>query len=119
MKIYLVECESIRVCDGFLKWKWFEHLALEPCANLPQRVWRGPPLAMDSENSAYEKLVAQCKSNGELTSCLSSSVAFNRAIDVDVKVDALTKLQALFEKGGLEVRRVLNILSRTVLILKS
>lgn len=29
---------------------------------------------------------------------------------MDVKVDALAKLQALFEKGGLEVRRVLNIL---------
>ncbi|PPQ99906.1 hypothetical protein CVT24_009587 [Panaeolus cyanescens] len=42
---------------------------------------------MDSgASSQYEKLLNQCKSN-----------------DVDVKVDALTKLQAEFEKGGLEI----------------
>ncbi|KAF9485369.1 hypothetical protein BDN70DRAFT_871407 [Pholiota conissans] len=41
---------------------------------------------MDTGSSSYEKLLAQCKSN-----------------DVDVKVDALTKLQAHFEQGGIEV----------------
>jgi hypothetical protein len=66
---------------------------------------------MDPENSAYEKLFAQCKSNGEPTRCLSSFVSPNWPTDVDVKVDALTKLQALFEQGGLEVRHVVNILS--------
>lgn len=78
MKIYEVECGSIRVCDEFLKWKWLSILPLNLVANLPQRVWRGPLLAMDSENSAYEKLLSQCKSNGELTSCLISFVAPNR-----------------------------------------
>ncbi|KAF8974575.1 clasp N terminal-domain-containing protein [Flammula alnicola] len=41
---------------------------------------------MDSGTSLYEKLITQCKSN-----------------DVDVKVDALTKLQAQFEQGGVDI----------------
>lgn len=66
---------------------------------------------MDSGTSLYEKLLTQCKSNGKHTyatihhdglagaNCLP-------ATDVDAKVDALTKLQAQFEQGGIEVRRV-------------
>ncbi|KAJ3513329.1 hypothetical protein NLJ89_g3009 [Agrocybe chaxingu] len=42
---------------------------------------------MDVGQSPYEKLIAQCKSN----------------VDVDSKVDALTKLQTHFEKGVLEI----------------
>ncbi|KDR83324.1 hypothetical protein GALMADRAFT_85351 [Galerina marginata CBS 339.88] len=53
---------------------------------------------MEPGTSPYEKLIIQCKSN-----------------DVDLKVDALTKLQAQFEHGGLEVSDSENLIN----ILKS
>ncbi|PPQ79539.1 hypothetical protein CVT25_003421 [Psilocybe cyanescens] len=57
-------------------------------------------VVMDSGASLYEKLINQCKSN-----------------DVDVKVDALTKLQAQFESGSPEItdpEALINILKASL-----
>ncbi len=64
---------------------------------------------MDSAASLYEKLLAQCKSNGKHTCAIIYGLADANClavIDVDAKVDGLTKLQVQFEKGSIEVRRV-------------
>jgi len=62
---------------------------------------------MDSDGARLEKLINQCKSNGGST-LVSISCGIPHAVfkDVDVKVDALTKLQAEFE-SGIEVRMCL------------
>lgn len=64
---------------------------------------------MDSAASLYEKLLAQCKSNGKYTCAIIYGLADANcmaATDVDAKVDGLTKLQAQFEQVNIEVRRV-------------
>jgi hypothetical protein len=60
------------------------------------------PVSMD-DDTRLEKLINQCKSNGTLPTPLCFSLPHQPSQDVDVKVDAVTKLQAEFE-GGIEVR---------------
>lgn len=54
-----------------------------------------------------DKLVNQCKSNGSL-SFVGSESSFTPILDVELKLDAVTKLQAEFETG-VEVHDALNI----------
>ena len=62
---------------------------------------------MDSDTSLYENLLIQCRSNGTYAAHERSwdLMNFTFSPDVDVKVEALTKLQALFEpRSSFEVR---------------
>jgi hypothetical protein len=56
-------------------------------------------MGSDSDDTRLESLINQCKSNGILFSFPSDSSLNIIPTDVDVKVDALTKLQAEFESG--------------------
>jgi hypothetical protein len=54
-----------------------------------------------SEESLVQKLVEQCKNSGmSLRIPCPTLIDTDRITDVDVKVDALTKLQAEFERGA-------------------
>jgi CLIP-associating protein 1/2 len=54
---------------------------------------------MDSDDTRLENLINQCKNNGLASSSPLSHTDRGRLPDVDVKVDALSKLQAEFESG--------------------
>ena len=59
-------------------------------------------------NDQLDKLVNQCKNSGPLFSFLVPNKSFTPASDVEIKLDAVTKLQAEFETG-IEVHDTLNM----------
>ncbi len=66
---------------------------------------------MDPEDSRLGKLINQCKNNGSFSSwCFLA--CHQLAADVDVKIDALTKLQTEFE-SGIEARTHLTVSTDT------
>jgi len=58
---------------------------------------------LDSETSVYEKLISQCKSNGVASQLALCILTTDPWVDVDVKVDSLTKLQSEIDKGNVKV----------------
>jgi len=51
------------------------------------------------DDTRLEKLINQCKSNGTFASSSRDPWSLIIPADVDVKVDAVSKLQAEFESG--------------------